>query len=152
TRLAGQSGRLLQRKCSCGTPLASSSGECDECKKSRLQTKLAIGAANDPLERQADDIAGRVMSASEADRPLASGRQISRTSSEGAASGEAARVSPRVDRVLGGTGQALDAPTRGFMEARFGYDFGHVRVHADAEAAESARDMSALAYTVGSDI
>jgi hypothetical protein len=35
------------------------------------------------------------------------------------------------------------------METRFGHDFGRVRVHADARAAESARAVGALAYTVG---
>jgi hypothetical protein len=39
--------------------------------------------------------------------------------------------------------------TRSFMEARFGYDFGGVRVHPDAKAAESAQAVNALAYTVG---
>jgi LysM repeat protein len=38
------------------------------------------------------------------------------------------------------------------MEPRFGYDFGHVRVHADAKAAESVRAVKAFAYTVGDDI
>jgi hypothetical protein len=38
------------------------------------------------------------------------------------------------------------------MEARFGYDFSRVRVHTDATAAESARAVQALAYTVGEDI
>jgi len=35
------------------------------------------------------------------------------------------------------------------MGARLGHDFSRVRVHADAGAAESARAVSALAYTVG---
>jgi len=35
------------------------------------------------------------------------------------------------------------------MEARFGYDFSRVRVHADALAAESARLVHARAYTLG---
>jgi hypothetical protein len=38
------------------------------------------------------------------------------------------------------------------MESRFGHDFGNVRVHTDARAAESAHQVHALAYTVGSDI
>jgi hypothetical protein len=38
------------------------------------------------------------------------------------------------------------------MEPRFGYDFGQVRVHADAKAAESARALQARAYTVGHDL
>lgn len=57
-----------------------------------------------------------------------------------------------VQRVLRSPGQALDGATRQFMETRFAYDFSGVRIHADAQAAESARAVSALAYTVGSDI
>jgi hypothetical protein len=35
------------------------------------------------------------------------------------------------------------------MEPRFGHDFSKVRIHADAQASESARAVSAKAYTVG---
>jgi hypothetical protein len=38
------------------------------------------------------------------------------------------------------------------MESRFGHGFGHVRVHTDAKAAESARSLNARADTVGGDI
>src|SRR5438128_787095 len=50
------------------------------------------------------------------------------------------------------TGQPLDRTTRSFMEHRFGKDFGDVRVHSGASAAESAQAVNARAYTVGSDI
>jgi hypothetical protein len=38
------------------------------------------------------------------------------------------------------------------MEAGFGSDFSHVRVHTDSQAAESARAVGAAAYTVGRDV
>ena len=38
------------------------------------------------------------------------------------------------------------------MEPRFGHDFSQVRVHSDAQAAESARELNALAYTIGPNI
>ena len=38
------------------------------------------------------------------------------------------------------------------MESRFGHDFSTVRVHSDAAAEQSARDVNAHAYTVGHDI
>lgn len=57
-----------------------------------------------------------------------------------------------VNEVLRSPGQPLDGPTRAFMEPRFGHDFGRVRVHTDAKAAESARAVNALAYTVGRDV
>jgi len=61
-------------------------------------------------------------------------------------------VPPIAHEVLGSPGQPLDAGTRAFMEPRFGHDFSQVRVHSDANAAESARAVNALAYTVGGDV
>jgi hypothetical protein len=61
-------------------------------------------------------------------------------------------VPPVVHSVLNSPGHPLDAPTRGFMESRFGHDFSQVRVHTDSEAAESARAVRAHAYTVGQDV
>jgi hypothetical protein len=59
---------------------------------------------------------------------------------------------PIVQEVLRSSGQPLDAATRAFMEPRFGHDFSQVRIHTDARAAESARAVNALAYTVGQDV
>ncbi len=61
-------------------------------------------------------------------------------------------VPPIVRDVLRSPGQPLDVITRALMEPRFGHDFSQVRVHTDAKAAESARAVNALAYTVGRDI
>ncbi len=57
-----------------------------------------------------------------------------------------------VHEVLQRPGQPLDRQTRDFFEPRFGADFSGVRVHTDGRAAESARAVSAHAYTVGNDI
>jgi len=57
-----------------------------------------------------------------------------------------------VQEALHDAGQPLDRRTRGYMESRFGVDFGNVRVHTDDRAAQSARQINARAYTVGSDI
>jgi hypothetical protein len=46
----------------------------------------------------------------------------------------------------------MDHKTRNFMRSRFGHDFGTVRVHNDALAAESARAINAKAYTLGNDL
>lgn len=66
--------------------------------------------------------------------------------------GEGQSVPPIVHEVLRSPGQPLDRSTRLFMEPRFGHDFSRVRVHTDARAAESARAVNALAYTVGRDV
>jgi len=49
-------------------------------------------------------------------------------------------------------GQPLPQPLRDFFEPRLGYDFGRVRLHSDARAAESARKLQAKAFTVGRDV
>ncbi len=59
---------------------------------------------------------------------------------------------PIVHEVLRSPGRRLDPVIRGFMGPRFGYDLGDVRVHTAARAAESARTVSARAYTVGHQI
>ncbi|HWS90143.1 MAG TPA: DUF4157 domain-containing protein [Pyrinomonadaceae bacterium] len=61
-------------------------------------------------------------------------------------------AAPVVEEVLGSPGQPLDGQAREFMESRFGHDFSGVRVHTDSRAAESARAVGALAYTVGQDV
>jgi hypothetical protein len=44
-------------------------------------------------------------------------------------------------------GQPLSGEVRGFMESRFGADFGSVRVHSDPEAAGLSNQLSARAFT-----
>jgi hypothetical protein len=54
-----------------------------------------------------------------------------------------------VQEALRSRSQALEPRARARMESRFGRSFGHVRVHSDSVAVESARAVGALAYTVG---
>jgi hypothetical protein len=65
---------------------------------------------------------------------------------------EVSEVPPIVYEVIRSPGQPLDKSTRAFMEPRFGHDFSRVRIHTDDRAAESARAVNALAYTVGHNI
>ncbi len=60
--------------------------------------------------------------------------------------------SPVTNVVGRGGGRPLEPETRGFMESRMGHDFGDVRVHTGDHASESARSISAQAYTVGNEI
>ena len=71
---------------------------------------------------------------------------------KGAGNQEVGSAPPIVDQVLQSSGQPLERATREFMEERFGYDFGSVRIHRDARAAESANAVQARAYTVGQDV
>ena len=131
--LSSHAGLLLQRKCACGGPASSSlSGECDTCKNKRFQTKLSIGASNDPLEQEADRVADQVL-ATPAHSVVNSTRphiqRFSRQPSERMDSEPGS-----VDRVLASSGKPMEPVLRRDMEQRFGYDFSRVRVHFDVDA------------------
>lgn len=49
-------------------------------------------------------------------------------------------------------GEPLPPETRAFFEPRLGHDLGHVRVHRDTAASDTASALSARAYTIGPDI
>jgi hypothetical protein len=53
---------------------------------------------------------------------------------------------------LNSKGQPLPAKTNEYFSSRMGYDFSDVKVHTDKEAAETAREINAKAYTVGNNI
>jgi len=137
---------LLQRKCACGT---SSHGneECAKCAQEHgaLQRKLTVGSVDDPLEREADRTAAAVVGGGHAGAVQAAPPQISRASTSNAG----VDVPQSVHRVIGTSGEPIDAATRGFMESGFGRDFSGVRVHAGPDAHASASDVDAAAYTVG---
>src|SRR5574338_768601 len=61
-------------------------------------------------------------------------------------------ASPSVHAALSSPGQPLPPALQEEMGQRFGHDFSRVRVHTDSKAAESARAVNALAYTVGQDV
>jgi hypothetical protein len=105
------SGRVLQRQCTCGQH-TSAGGECDECQQKREGTLQRAAINPSPVHK----------------------------------------VPPIVGDVLRSPGQPLDVQTRAFMEPRFGHDFSGVKVHTDEKAAESARAVNALAYTVGNNL
>jgi outer membrane protein OmpA-like peptidoglycan-associated protein len=148
---AAQAGLLLQCKCACGGSGASSlTGECEACKKKRLQRKLSIGASNDPLEHEADRVADQVMATSPRDDVSSAPLRIQCFTGQAAA--DAGMAPASVDRVLAGSGRALEPGLQQDMGRRFGYDFSRVRVHIGATAEQSARDVDAHAYTVGENV
>src|SRR5437764_198793 len=50
---------------------------------------------------------------------------------------------------IGSKGQPLPSKEQSFFGKKMGYDFSSVRIHTGRDAAESARDVSAKAYTYG---
>ncbi len=142
---------LLQRQCACGTHTMGG-GQCAECAKkmSRLQRKLTVGASNDPLEKEADRVAGQVMAASS--HPAVGGAPMRIQRFTGHSTGETGKAPASVDRVLASSGRPLDSALQQDMEQRFGYDFSRVRVHSGTAAEQSAREVNAHAYTVDHNI
>ncbi|HYO99541.1 MAG TPA: DUF4157 domain-containing protein [Pyrinomonadaceae bacterium] len=149
---------LLQRKpsCACG-------GGCPRCSHEQfIQPKLIVSTPGDRYEQEADRVAEHVMltthTSDKHDAPATGhdnnsiGTHIQAKESGGRQIGIGGVALTAIDAARAGGGQPLPSSVRGFMEPRFGHDFGHVRVHADARAAESAQALGARAYTLGSDV
>jgi len=144
-----------------------------------LQPKLEIGAVDDPLEREADEVADKVMrmadpAPSVRSTPPKVSRKCAACEEEdkkvqrkcAACEEEDKKAQRKPDAApqawgeapasvrdsLASSGQPLGADPRAYFEPRFGRPFGDVRVHVGAAASRSAKDIGALAYTVGSDI
>jgi hypothetical protein len=145
------------------------------------KARLTIGRPDDPLEHEADRIAEQVISsrsarfsfasavpqlrrkcaacageekcpacAEDEERKQAAGGATLRRKSDHASG--AAQAPSRVHAVLRSPGRHLDSEAQRFFGSRFGRDLSTVRVHDDAQAAASARDVQAKAYTVGDQI
>lgn len=135
-----------------------------------MQAKLEVGALDDALEREADQLANLAMRMPDPaiGAPAGGGpvlrrkcahckeeeehKNLTRKATGPAATLDRPAAPPIVLRVLGSPGQPLDPATRAFFEPRFETDLSAVRVHSDALAANSARSVNALAYTVGHQI
>lgn len=73
-----------------------------------------------------------------------------RRSAEGTAAAQTAPA--QVHETIARSGESLPSSVRSDLEPRLGHDFSHVRIHTDAQAAQSAAAVNAHAYTVGSDV
>jgi hypothetical protein len=146
----------------------------------QIQAKLKISQPDDPYEREADRIAEKVMrmqshegsyhttrtkddkninrkcKSCEDEEESEELKKIKISRMENDSSSNQSHVSDNfgknINKVVSQRGSPLDASTREFMESKFGYDFGNVRIHADERAARSARSINALAYTIGNKI
>src|SRR5258708_8822667 len=141
---------LLQRQCSCGQHTGG--GECAECRQKREGTlqRSAVTATFTPIHSGTLQRCSGGVECSECRQKREKREVMMQRAAEG--NGSISSVPPIVHDVLNSPGQPLDAETQAFMEQRFGHDFSGVSVHADARAAESARLVNALAYTVGRNV
>jgi hypothetical protein len=135
----------------------------------RLQAKLAVSQPDDLYEQEADRVADHVLrmpeqtvqrtcaacSAGETTCPTCKKNEDDKGLVQRKTAALATSSTDSVpDNFLHsiGPGQPLDSATRAFFEPRFGHDFSKVRVHADGQAAESARSINAKAYTFGHNV
>jgi hypothetical protein len=158
-------GGLLQRKCTCGgTPGVD--GVCTECRSKRLQRSSPNQAnlpqvspiVNDVLQSPGEtlDPTIRVSMEQGFGHDFSQVRVHAITRQEAASDLEIGRQGDRYEQEANRVAEQVMHPlapgTTGVSALPLGYDFSQVRLHADARAADSARAVSALAYTVGSDI
>lgn len=97
----------------------------------------------------------KAMPAPKEDEQRGGGRRgkVQREAAAGAAGDTAsASVAQAIGAMQAGAAPGLDGATRGFMEGRFGRDFGAVRVHHGPRAEAAAAALGAHAFTVGNDI
>jgi uncharacterized protein DUF4157 len=132
-----------------------------------VQPKLTINQPGDQYEQEADRVAEQVMrmpdpeAAARLRSMQSTGADLQRKCAgceeqdklQRKETGTGPETAPLiVHQVLASPGQPLDAEGRAFFEPRFGCEFSQIRIHTDTRAAESAKSVGALAYTVGSNI
>lgn len=106
--------------------------------------KIAVGPPGDAYEKDADRVADNIVRPPSTGRhPGSLGRSISIPT---------VGTFPPPNRFLLSRPQPLESTTRHFMESHLGHDFSQVRIHADAEAAQLADSIQALAFTAGQDV
>ncbi|GAA1032650.1 hypothetical protein GCM10009557_31830 [Virgisporangium ochraceum] len=127
-----------------------------------------VAPATDPLERQAERIADRVIAGGTALPSLAGddqvvhrqcaacqeeeeGPQVRRKCAPCARGGEQ-NAGTLVASTMREAGVPLDSATRGFFEPRLGRDLSDTRIHTGSLADASARAINAFAYTSGTHI
>ena len=139
------------------------------------QPLLEVGKPDDPLEREADAVAERIVAGAEpAAVPGAVAAPVQRMcveceddetrSAEGkrpeeadplvSGKGPAPEMTTATDARIRGLngGRPLGAAELEFFEPRFGHSFADVRVHTDADAAAATHAIGARAFTHGRDI
>ena len=128
-----------------------------------FQAKLRVGAVDDPLEREADEVADQVLRSPTQAAPLVQRcpggcpgddelgpEPLLQRSPAG--TGEAAVPLESELWSLRGRGRPLRPAERAFFEPRLGHDLGEVRLHTDAQAAALAQGLNARALTSGRDV
>jgi hypothetical protein len=135
---------LQRAACACG-------GSCPRCTGAVLpKAESGISQPGNLLEQEADRVAEHVLAVSSRPEVGKTPPSIQLFTAQSSASPPAVPAS--VAQTLSGAGRPLEPALRRDMERRFGQDFSTVRVHADAQAAQSAGAIGASAYTLGENV
>jgi hypothetical protein len=160
------SGILTQHNNSTSPALFAEARKSSVFFKPHIQPKLSINHPNDVYEQEADTVAEQVM---QWDTPLqhksffapsliqkkcADCEVEEKKAQRKKSSDKMGRGSSETENYLSSLsdGKKLSNDERAFFEAQMGYDFSNVRIHNDGHANQSAKSISALAYTHGNDI
>jgi Domain of unknown function (DUF4157) len=117
--------------------------ECAKCEEEL--SRQAMNEEDDEAMMQTKKLSRQAMN-EEDDEAMMQTKEIS---------GQTPELRPEIEdgvQALRGGGQPLPQSARAFFEPRFNQDFSQVRIHTDQRAAESAKSVNALAYTVGRDV
>jgi len=127
-----------------------------------IQPKLTINDPGDEYEKEADEMADKVMRmqqpfvqakpllVSPVQRKCAHCEEDEKKAQRKEMNSSETTADHTLESYVGnlnGSGQSLPGQVRSFYEPRFGYDFSNVKVHNDSVAAKSAQAINALAYT-----
>lgn len=144
------------------------------CLPGPIQAKLVVNEPGDEYEREADRVADAVMRMNEPmavsngirsiqgncptceeekmkEKLIEGGKLLQTKGISGQNAETTYDIESRINAIRGG-GMPLSESERAFFEPRFSHDFGQVRLHTDALAAEAARALNARAFTVGRDV
>ena len=130
-----------------------------------IQAKLTVDAPDSLLEREADRIADQVMRmpspASRSEQRSSSQKtngqnhrsrfqqvKLQRKESGLAVPAVTPSIYSKVQALKAGSGRPLSESERAFFEPRFGRDFSNVRIHTDHQAASTANELNAKAFTI----
>lgn len=113
---------------------------------------VPVEPAHSPLEREADDVARRVVAGHGVPTVQANPTIPGSRPARAARSAAASPLTAPGPLQPPGPGEPLPQATRRTLEDRMGTDLSDVRVHGDAQARQQARALDARAFTAGSDV
>lgn len=137
-----------------------------------IRRKPTLSVPGDAFERQADEVAEKVLRMNISDPPAVQlapptiqrecveceeeeeseeNEVIQAKASASSGEGTVPNTRQAVSAVREG-GRPLPEDVRAFFEPRFGHDFSRVQIHTDSRAATAAKDIQARAYTLGNSI